>query len=136
MLNKIKNLWADSEGKESFFFGKNAGSKSFLLQRTDYGVINVDSSVIRRVAWRAVIEIPSVYKAEIVIEKRDEDSPLKIHFDLVLEPNNSVESVSKDLVGAVKSDLEKIFAITDVEIYVRVVGINAPEISKKKRILK
>ena len=136
MLNKIKNLLGNSGGKENFIFGKTAGSKKFLLQKTDYGTINVESSAIRRVAGRAVIGMTSIYQAEVVVDKRDENSPFEIHFDLVLEPDNSVESVSKDLVDAVKKESEKIFAITDVEIYVRVVGINAPEISKKKRILK
>ncbi len=96
----------------------------------------MESSAIRRVAGRAVIEIPAVYQADLVVEKADEQSPLQIHFELVLEPNNSAESVGKILVDAVKEELEKIFAISEVEIYIRVVGINAPEVSKKKRMLK
>ena len=121
MLDRFKN-----------FIGKNFKSKTFrtirtgdlfTLRNTEYGKINVESDLIRRVVERATADIAGVCEISAIVEKPTERNSLKIRFSLVLEQNYSAQSISKELVEKVRGVLREYFQIADVEIYMRVENV-------------
>lgn len=113
------------------FIGKNfpktfrtaRTGNSFTLKNTDFGEINVECDLIRRVVERSVKEIDGIFSADATIEPPTEKNSLQIHFDLALNQNYSAQSISVKLVKAVREVLQEIFQIIDVEIFMRVTDI-------------
>ena len=44
-------------------------SGDFLLQKTDFGLVRVEFSVIQKIAERALAQIKEIYEAEVAVEK-------------------------------------------------------------------
>lgn len=128
MLDRFKN-----------FIGKNFTSKTFhtsstgdlfTLKYTEFGKINVECDMIRRVVERAVANIEGVHEISAVVEKPVGKNPLIVRFSLALEQNYSAQSISASLVKNVREVLQEIFQITDVEVYMRVNDV-AQAVAKK-----
>ena len=115
-------------------FIKTQASSEFILQRNNFGVVGAETSAVQKVVARISKEVRGISDSSVFVEKFSEISPLKLHFTLELEQNFSVNDVSKDLVSAVREELEKIFAIIEVEIYVRVTDISQPAKKEKRRV--
>lgn len=108
--------------------------EEFTLNKNNFGVVYADVSAIQKVVVRSADSVAGITKASVSIDRLIKNSPLKIHFTLELEQNFSVNDVSRDLVSAVKSDLEKIFAIIEVEIYARITDVTKSAEKPKRRV--
>jgi len=121
------------KSKSNTFMATRSGEE-FILQRNNFGTIGADVSAIQKVITRSADSVAGISKADVSIDRLIANAPLKLHYALELEQNFSVNDVSKDLVSAVKNDLEKFFAIIEVEIYVRVTNVNKPAEKPKRRV--
>lgn len=121
MLNKFKNLIGKNLTKT---FRTARTGDSFTLRNTDFGKINVECDLIRRVVERAVKEIEGIYDVTAKIDSPTGRNALQIHFSLGMNQGYSAQSVSVKLVKEVREVLEEIFQIIDVEIYMRVTDIS------------
>lgn len=130
MINRFKN-----------FIGKNfpktfrtAGTgNSFTLKNTDFGKINVECDLIRRIVERSVKEIEGIFSASATVDPPTERTSLQIHFNLALNQGFSAQNVSVQLVKAVREVLQENLQIVDVEIYMRVTDISQPVQKKSGR---
>lgn len=120
MINKFKNFIGKNLPKT---FRTARTGNSFTLKNTDFGKINVECDLIRRVVERSVKEIDGIFSADATIEPPTEKNSLQIHFDLALNQGYSAQSISVKLVKAVREVLQEIFQIIDVEIFMRVTDI-------------
>ena len=133
MIKNIENFFKKLKTKGNNFI-KTQSSEEFILRKDNFGVIGVETSAIQKVISRSAGEVQGISNASATVEKVANDLPLKIHFSLELEQNFSVNDVSKDLVSVCRRDLEKFFAIIEVEIYVRVTDISQPAKKEKRRV--
>ncbi|MBR6014212.1 MAG: hypothetical protein IK062_10620 [Selenomonadaceae bacterium] len=131
MLDRFKNLFGKDLPKtlKKNFRTIRTGN-SFTLKNTDYGKINVECDLIRRYVERAAAEVNGIHEVSAIVEPPVENDALAVRFSLSLGHGHSAQSVSADLVKAVKKVLEDVFQIVDVGIYLKVVGI--AQLSDKK----
>jgi|GEM_PF-2265943 len=121
------------KSKSNTFMATRSGEE-FILQKNNFGTVGADVAAIQKVITRSADSVAGISKADVSIDRLIANAPLKLHYALELEQNFSVNDVSKDLVSAVKNDLEKFFAIIEVEIYVRVTNVNKPAEKPKRRV--
>lgn len=131
MLDRFKN-----------FIGKNFNTRTFrtsstgdlfTLRNTDFGKINVETGMIRRVVERVTADIEGVNNIGATVEKPTDRDSLKIRFSIVLEQNYSAQNISAELVKKVREILQECFEIADVEIYMRVENVMQSADKKIKR---
>lgn len=131
MLDRFKN-----------FIGKNFNTRTFrtsstgdlfTLRNTDFGKINVETGMIRRVVERVTADIEGVNNIGATVEKPTDRDSLKIRFSVVLEQNYSAQNISAELVKKVREILQECFEIADVEIYMRVENVMQSADKKIKR---
>ena len=120
MLNRFKNFIGKNFQKS---FRTSGTSNFFTLKNTDFGKINVESDLIRRVVEREVKEIEGIFSATATVEPPTEKNALQIRFALTLLQGTSAQSISGQLVKAVREVLQEEFQIADVEIYMRVTDV-------------
>ena len=121
------------KSKSNTFMATRSGEE-FILQKNNFGTVGADVAAIQKVITRSADSVAGISKADVSIDRLIANAPLKLHYALELEQNFSVNDVSKDLVSAVKNDLEKFFTIPDVEIYVRVTDVSKPAEKPKRRV--
>ena len=80
-------------------------SGTFLLKRTDFGLVHTDFSVVEKLAERALKSVAGITESEIVVEKFSEANPFKIFLTLTLAEGYSAPKVSEDADKAINSDL-------------------------------
>lgn len=131
MLDRFKN-----------FIGKNFNTRTFrtsstgdlfTLRNTDFGKINVETDMIRRVVERVTADIEGVSDISATVEKPTDRDSLKVRFSIVLEQNYSAQNISAELVKRVREILQECFEIADVEIYMRVENVMQSADKKNKR---
>lgn len=130
MLNGFKNM------KNIFgnTFSTSRASGEFLLLKTDYGTVNVESDIIRRIVERTRVEGVSEVR-NVIIDVPTEKYPLQIKFSLVIEQNCSAPVVGANLRDTIKEELKNFLDIIDVDFDIRVTQINPnviPEKSKRR----
>ena len=133
MFENIGKIFKRLKTKSNTLIATRVGEE-FILQRNNFGTVGADISAIQKVVARSANSVAGISKASVSIDSLIANSPLKIHYALELEQNFSVNDVSKDLVAAVKSDLEKIFSILEVEIYARITDVNKLPEKPKRRV--
>ena len=106
---------------------------AFTLKNTDFGKINVECDLIRRIVERAVGEIEGIHEVSAIIEPPTDKLSLAVRFSLVLEQNYSVQSISEKLSEVTQKNLKEIFQIVDEAIFVKVTGIMQTAEKKKGR---
>ena len=130
MLNRFKNFIGKNFPKT--FRTADTGN-SFTLKNTDFGKINVECDLIRRIVERSVKEIEGIVSASATVDPPTEKNSLQIHFNLSLNQGFSAQSISAQLVKAVREVLQENLQIIDVEIYMRVTDISQPVQKKSGR---
>lgn len=133
MFENIGKFFKRLKSKGNTLIATRAGEE-FILQRNNFGTVGADVAAIQKVITRSADSVAGIVKASVSIDRLIANAPLKVHYTLELEQNFSVNVVSKDLVSAVKGDLEKFFAILEVEIYVRVTDVSKPAEKPKRRV--
>lgn len=116
MLDKFK----DFIGKT---FRTTRTGNLFTLRNTDFGKINVECDLIRRVVERAAANVKGIHEVGAIVEPPTEKISLAIRFSLSLEQGYSAQNISVDLVKVVREVLQENFQIIDVEIYMRVTDV-------------
>ena len=125
------------------FIGKKFTNKTFrtvrtgdlfTLRNTDFGKINVESDMIRRVVERAVTDIEGVHEISAEVEKPTEGNSLKVRFSLALEQDYSAQNIGAELAKRVREVLQDMFQIADVEIYMRVKDIAQAQKKSVRRV--
>ena len=102
------------------------------ISKNDYGIVTVELGTIERAVNRAVTEIEGIEESTVIAETKT--GTLKLRFTLKLTEGNPINAVSSKLVSAVREELEKTFAIIEVEIYVKVVDVTQTEKKAKRRV--
>ena len=120
MLSRFKNFIGKNFQKT---FRTARTSDAFTLKNTDFGKINVESDLIRRVVEHEVKEIDGIFSATATVEPPTEKYALQIRFALVLFQGTSAQNVSGQLVKTVREILQEEFQIVDSEIYMRVTDV-------------
>ena len=131
MINRFKNFIGKNFPKT---FRTASTGNSFPLKNTNFGKINVECDLIRRIVERSVKEIDGIYSATATVDPPTEKNALQIRFALTLNQGTSAQSVSAQLVKNVKEVLEENLQIIDVEIYMRVTDISQPVQKKSRRV--
>ena len=133
MFEQIGKFFKNVKTKTKTFSAARSGEE-IVLSKNNFGLVGADISAVQKVVGRAAESVKGISKSSASVETSTKNSALKIHFTLELDQNFAVNDVSKDLVSAVRNDLEKFFAILDVEIYVRVTDLSKPVEKVKRRV--
>ena len=92
-------------------------SGTFLLKRTNFGLVHADFSVVEKLAKRALKSVAGITESEIVVEKFSEANPFKIFLTLTLAEGYSAPKVSEAADKAINDDLRNFLGL---EFYVPV----------------
>lgn len=111
---------------------KSVNSRKFEVDKNDFGIITYETSLIERIAKRTAQKINGIHTAEVKIDTPDGDSPLKLHFDLVIKQGYSVNELNKNLSDQVHESLKSFCGIENEMIYVKVTDVERPE--RKSRV--
>lgn len=131
MLNGIKNL-SNLKKLIGNTFNTSRASGEFLLRKTDFGTINVESDIIRQVVERTRVEGVNEVK-NVVIDAPTAKYPLNIKFNLIIRPNHSAPVIGASLRDAIKEQLQNFMDINDVNFDIRVTQINQQQTNTKKK---
>lgn len=123
-FKNIKNIFGNT-------FSTSRSSGEFLLLKTDYGTVHVESDIIRRIVERARVEGVSEVK-NVIINVPTENYPLQIRFSLVIGQNYSAPVIGTNLRDIIREELKNFLNIIDVEFDIRVTQIN-PDVMPEKR---
>lgn len=113
---------------------RNAGSASgeFLLKKTDFGLVRVEFSVIKRIAERALRSVQGIKESELAVERLTDANPFKIKLTASLVEGYSAprisEAADKAINGALK-DLLRLEFYVPVDVKVRQLA----QVEKKRR---
>ena len=113
---------------------RNAGGASgeFLLKKTDFGLVRVEFSVIKRIAERALRSVKGIKESELAVEKLTDANPFKIKLTASLVEGYSAprisEAADKAINGALKDFLRLEFYVP-VDVKVRQLA----QVEKKRR---
>ena len=113
-------------------FKSVSSSRKFEVFKNDFGIITYETSLIERIAKRTALNINGIHKAEVKIDTPDGDSPLKLHFELVIKQGYSVNELNKNLSDKVHESLKNFCGIENEMIYVKVTDVERPE--RKSRV--
>lgn len=80
-------------------------SGTFLLKRTDFGLVHADFSVVEKLAQRALESVAGINESQVVVEKFSEAIPFKIFLTLTLAEGYSAPKVSEAADKAINNDL-------------------------------
>ena len=80
-------------------------SGTFLLKRTDFGLVHTDFSVVEKLAQRALESVAGINESQVVVEKFSEAIPFKIFLTLTLAEGHSAPKVSEAADKAINNDL-------------------------------
>ena len=130
MIDRFKNFIGKNFSKT---FRTARTGNSFTLKNTDFGKVNVECDLVRRVVERSVKDIEGIFSANATVDPPTERISLQVHFDLSLNQGFSAQNISVQLVKAVREVLQETFQIIDVEIYMRVTDISQPVQKKSGR---
>lgn len=111
---------------------KSVSSRKFEFYKNDFGIITYETSLIERIAKRTALKINGIHTAEVKIDTPDGDSPLKLHFDLVIKQGYSVNELNKNLSDKVHESLKNFCGIENEFIYVKVTDVERSE--RKSRV--
>jgi len=128
VFNKLKKLIS---GKVS---SARKSGVEITVKKNKFGVVDVDSEVIRRYIERDALSVEGVHNLRASVE--DFGNHLKISLEIVLKQNNSAPEVSTALENTIRDILKKIFEITEVDFGVKITEIVQNETSEKRRKLK
>ena len=92
-------------------------SGTFLLKRTDFGLVHADFSVVEKLTERALKSIAGISESQVVVEKFSEANPLRINLTLTLAEGFSAPKVSEAADKAINNELRE---LAGVEFYVPV----------------
>lgn len=126
MLNKFKSLIGKT-------FRTNRAGNLFTLRNSEFGKINVETDLVRRIVERDTKNLEGIYELNAIVEPPTEKNSLAVRFALALEQNYSAQDISVKLVKIVREILEDYFQIADVEIYMRVTDVVENSAKKNKR---
>ena len=133
MFENFKRIFKRVKNQSHTFISART-SDEFILLKNNFGKVSTETAAIQKIVSRAAIEVEGIAEATCTVDAPVEKVPLKIRFSLKLEENFSVNDVSKSLVAAVRGNLEKIFGIIEVEIYVKVTDVTKSEPKPKRRV--
>lgn len=125
-IKDLKKLIGDT-------FGSSRASGEFLLRENDFGTVNVEIDVIRRIVERTRLE--GVHEiSNIIIDAPTVTRPLQIRFSLVIFQNYSAPILGANLRDAIKEELKNLLDIRDALFDIRVTQINQnlPEVKKRR----
>ncbi len=129
MLNRIKNL----KHLIGNTFGATRTGGEFLLRETDFGTVNIEIDIIRRIVERTRLE--GVHEINnVIIDAPTVNNPLQVKFDLVILQNYSAPMLGAKLRDAIKEELKNMLDIRDALFDIRVTQVNQnlPEIKKRR----
>ncbi len=102
---------------------KNVRSASgeFLLKKTDFGLVRVEFSVIKKISERALRSVKGIQESELFVEKLSVANPFKVKLTATLLEGYSAprisEAVDKAINNALKENLQLEFYVpVDVKI--------------------
>lgn len=128
MLNKIKSL-------KNFLgntFKVTRSGEEFLLRETDYGTVNVETDIIRRIVERVKIE--GLHEIQgVSVEVPNKYAPLKISVEVVIAQNYPAPLLGANLRYTVNQTLRELLEIQDAILEIRIAQINQKLPEKKKR---
>ena len=112
-----------------------SASGEFLLKKTDFGLVRVEFSVIKKISERALESVEGIKESELTVEKLSEANPLKIYLTTTLTEGYSAprvsQAVDKAINAALKENLQLEFYVP-VEVKVR--EIAQIVVPKKRRV--
>ena len=111
-----------------------SASGEFLLKKTDYGIVRVEFSVIKKISERALRSIKGIKEWELSVEKLSEANPFRIKLTTILVEGYSAprvsETIDKTINNALKEFLKLEFYVP-VDVRVREI---AQVVTKKRRV--
>jgi len=94
-----------------------SASGEFLLKETDFGLVRVEFSVVKRLSERALESVAGIKEAEVAVEKLTSANPFKILLTVSLVEGYSAPRVSEAADKAINGALKEFMS---VEFYVPV----------------
>lgn len=130
MLDRFKSL----KNILGSTFSTSRASGEFLLNKTDFGTVQVDASIIQRLVERTKVEGVNEIR-NVVIDIPTEKYPLQIKLNLVIGQSYSAPIIGSKLRDAIKEELEYSLSIIDARFDIRVTQIsqNVPE-KRRRRV--
>ena len=115
---------------------KNVRSASgeFLLKKTDFGLVRVEFSVIKKISERALRSVEGIQESELFVEKLSVANPFKVKLTATLLEGYSAprisEAVDKAINNALKENLQLEFYVP-VDVKIREI---AQVVTKRRRV--
>ena len=94
-----------------------SASGEFLLKETDFGLVRVEFSVVKRLAERALESVAGIKESEVAVEKLTSANPFKILLTVSLVEGYSAPRISEAADKAINGTLKEFM---NVEFYVPV----------------
>lgn len=94
-----------------------SASGEFLLKETDFGLVRVEFSVVKRLSERALESVAGIKESEVAVEKLTSANPFKILLTASLVEGYSAPRVSEAADKAINGALKEFMS---VEFYVPV----------------
>ncbi len=94
-----------------------SASGEFLLKETDFGLVRVEFSVVKRLAERALESVAGIKESEVAVEKLTSANPFKILLTVSLVEGYSAPRISEAADKAINGALKEFMS---VEFYVPV----------------
>lgn len=126
--NIIKNIF-----NKTITATRSSGGE-FLLKKTDFGLIRVEFSVVKKIAERALHSVTEIKEPEIIVEKLSVANPLKIRLTTSLSEGYSAPRASEAADKAINDALRKFLKLEFyVPVEVRIKQI-AQASTKRRRV--
>ena len=115
---------------------KNVRSASgeFLLKKTDFGLVRVEFSVIKKISEQALRSVEGIQESELFVEKLSVANPFKVKLTATLLEGYSAprisEAVDKAINNALKENLQLEFYVP-VDVKIREI---AQVVTKRRRV--
>ena len=128
LKNIIKNIF-----NKTITAARSSGGE-FLLKKTDFGLIRVEFSVVKKIAERALHSVTEIKEPEIIVEKLSVANPLKIRLTTSLSEGYSAPRASEAADKAINDALRKFLKLEFyVPVEVRIKQI-AQASTKRRRV--
>ena len=126
--NIIKNLFNKT------ITAARSSSGEFLLKKTDFGLVRVEFSVVKKIADRALRSVDGIDEPEIIVEKLSTANPLRIQLTTSLSTGYSAPRISEAADKAINDALRKFLKLEFyVPVEVRIKQISQAS-TKKRRV--
>ena len=109
-----------------------SASGEFLLKETDFGLVRVEFSVVKRLAERALESVAGIKESEVAVEKLTSANPFKILLTVSLVEGYSAPRISEAADKAINGALKEFMSVefyVPVEVRVKQLA----QVEKKRR---